>query len=274
MFQSNVDYTGRIHLSAWRKAAIGSWRTAGDPSVYGMMEIRAEAALAYAETLSTRTGERITVTHILGKCVAETLRAHPSLNCVLRFGYLYQRKNVDIFFQVSNDADGKDLSGTIVREAETKTIPAIAAEMANRVKKIRAEGDRDAYKIKGTFALLPPFVVAWLLTISGFIAYKLNIWSPLFGSPRDAFGSIMITNVGSLGIDAAFAPLVPYSHCPCVLALGAVRDRAIVENGEIKIGKILQICVTFDHRLIDGVHASKMTRMLKNLFENPTEHFG
>ena len=274
MFQRNVEYDGRPHLSAWRKAAIGTWRTAGDPSVYGILEIRAEAALAYAEELTRRTGQRITLTHILGKCMADTLRAHPSLNCVLRFGYLFQRKNVDVFFQVANDTDGKDLSGTTIRDADTKSISQIAEEMASSVKKIRSGGDKETYKIKGTMALLPPFVVAWMLTVSGFIAYKLNIWSPLFGSPRDAFGSIMITNVGSLGIDMAFAPLVPYSHCPCVLAVGAARDRPIVENGEVKVGKVIQLCVTFDHRLIDGLHGSKMARTLKKLFENPVEHFG
>ena len=36
-------------LSAWRKIAIGTWRTCGDPSVYGLIDVNIEPGLAYIE---------------------------------------------------------------------------------------------------------------------------------------------------------------------------------------------------------------------------------
>src|SRR5262249_21267720 len=102
----------------------------------------------------------------------------------------------------------------------------------------------------------------------------LNIWTPLLGTPRDPFGSIMITNIGSLGLDMAFAPLVPYSRVPMLIALGAVREEPVVRGGQITVGKMIRLCSTFDHRVIDGVHAANMVRTAKAIFANPDKELG
>lgn len=271
----NVEFSGRMRLSAWRRIAIGTWRSVGDPSTYGVIELRVDPALAYIEALAKKHKLRITLTHFTGKVIAETLKRHPELNATLRFGALHQRQHVDIFFQVANDPTGQDLSGTIVRQVETKSIMQIADELEGLVQKIRTLGDKDTYQIKHSiFAKVPGWLAAWLLDLTGLVAYKLNLWAPWMGAPRDPFGSLMITNVGSLGISFGFAPLVPYSHCPAVLALGAVEDRAVVENGEIKPAKVLDLCATLDHRIIDGLHASKMAKSIKEIFQNPETFFG
>jgi pyruvate/2-oxoglutarate dehydrogenase complex dihydrolipoamide acyltransferase (E2) component len=84
----------------------------------------------------------------------------------------------------------------------------------------------------------------------------------------------MITNVGGMGIDVAWAPLVPYTRVPLLLALGTIRDKAVVENGEVKARPVLSIGVTFDHRLIDGVHAAQMSDEFKQCFADPAKYFG
>ncbi len=94
------------------------------------------------------------------------------------------------------------------------------------------------------------------------------------GVPKDSFGSIMLTNVGSLGLDEAFAPLVPYSRIPILIAAGSVQDKAVVRDGKIVVGKVIKLCATFDHRVIDGVHASHLSKSLKQIFANPEAEFG
>ena len=84
---------------------------------------------------------------------------------------------------------------------------------------------------------------------------------------------MMITNIGSLGLDVAFVPLVPYSHVPILLAVGAVKDTPVVENGQVVPGKIMAVNATFDHRIIDGFHASAMSKVLKAWIEDPYAHF-
>jgi pyruvate/2-oxoglutarate dehydrogenase complex dihydrolipoamide acyltransferase (E2) component len=93
------------------------------------------------------------------------------------------------------------------------------------------------------------------------------------GIPKDPFGSIMITNIGSLGLNTAYVPLVPYARVPILIATGAVKDEAVVAHGQIVPGKVMRVNATFDHRFIDGFHASVMARVLRQWIEHPFDHF-
>ncbi len=274
MFKRNIPLGPPLRLSSWRKVAIGTWRSAGDPSVYGIADLQARPAIDYLEKIKDRTGVRVTLTHFAGRAVAEVLSRHHEINAILRWGRLYPRKSVDIFFQVASDGKGRDLSGTTIREADKKSIEAIGREMQERIDRIRTQGDPEFKQMKGLFGMLPGFLAGPLLSISGFIMYSLNLWSPLMGAPRDPFGSAMITNIGSLGLETAFAPLVPYSRVPLLISMGAVVDKPVVQDGKVVAAPVVRLCVTFDHRLVDGVHAAKMYKTLEAIFRDPEKELG
>ena len=84
---------------------------------------------------------------------------------------------------------------------------------------------------------------------------------------------MIVTNVGSLGLEAAYVPLVPYSHVPLLIAMGAVQQEAVVDDGEVKVATVMRVYATFDHRILDGSHAATMSRTLKAWFEHPFDHF-
>lgn len=270
----NIKYHGEAKLSAFRKVALGTWRTVGDPSVYSELEIDVEPALEYLVRVGEAHQRKLTLTHFVGKACAETVRRHPELNCILRWGKLYRRSDIDIFFQVASDSKGEDLSGTTVRRIDGKNICEIADDMQKKVKRIRDTGDIDYKKMKKTMRSIPAWLSRHLLNFSSYFMYTLNLWTPLLGVPKDPFGSLMITSIGSIGLDRAFVPLVPYSRIPCLIAIGAVREAAIVSNGHIVVKKVVSLCVTFDHRVIDGMHASHMARTLKKIFAEPVKELG
>ncbi|MEK7692189.1 MAG: 2-oxo acid dehydrogenase subunit E2 [Bdellovibrionota bacterium] len=265
----NVILKPPLRLSPWRKIAMGTWRDAKDPSVYGILELDSEKALQFIDKLKRETGARITLTHLVGKIMAETLARHPEINCVLRWGKLYPRQNVDVFFQVATDAEGEDLSGMTVRNADRKSLAQIATEMNERVQAIKQKKDRTFDQTKTMMGLLPGFLAGLMIDFISLITYSLNLWSPAMGSPRDPFGSMMVTNIGSLGLDTAFAPLVPYSKVPVLIAVGESKLRPWVVDGQLAVRPILRLCATFDHRLIDGVHASHMSRTVQKIFADP-----
>ncbi len=265
----NIDLGPALRTSSWRKIAIGTWSTAKDPTVYGILEINAAPALAYLEKIKRETGTKVTLTHIVGKAIAMTMQAHPEINCVLRWGRLYPRKSVDVFFQVASDQKGADLSGMTIRGADKKSVHNIALEMQEQVDRIRQKGDPGFKQMKKTMGLIPGMFIKLAMNVAEFILFSLNIWSPLLGTPKDAFGGVMVTNIGSLGLETGFAPLVPYSRVPLLLAVGAVKPVPVVRDGKVVIEEQMRICVTFDHRLIDGMVASHMSRTITRIFLNP-----
>jgi pyruvate/2-oxoglutarate dehydrogenase complex dihydrolipoamide acyltransferase (E2) component len=265
----NVRLRSALPLSGWRKISLGSWRPVGDSSVHGMLEMDAEPALRYTDAWARSTGERVTLTHFGVRACGELLRRHPEANTLVRFGRIYPRIGCDVFVHSAADQDGRDLSGVVVRDADQKSIGAIAAEVNPRVAAIKDQTDRTFRRVKDTMRRLPGLLSRAVLNLIGFVLYSLNLWSPILGAPRDSFGSMMLSNIGSLGMKMAFVPIAPYTRIPMVMALGAVHDRAVVRGNQVVPGRVICACWTFDHRIIDGVQAARMARTLESIFADP-----
>ncbi len=272
----NLDLVRKDDVSSFRKIAIGTWQTAYDPSVYGTMELRMDEAMRYLAEFREKTGKKLTISHLMAKAAAMVLKETPEANAIMRWNRVYLRKRIGIFFQVVLTDEGPtkiDLSGATVYDTEQKSLSQIYDEFNEKVNKVRARQDPALEKTRGTFLKIPYFALNRLLKLISFLTYTLNLDLSGVGIPNDPFGSMMITNVGSLGLDVAYVPLVPYSRVPILLAVGMVKERAIVVDGKIIVAKMMSVNATFDHRFIDGFHAASMSRILREWIEHPYEHF-
>jgi pyruvate dehydrogenase E2 component (dihydrolipoamide acetyltransferase) len=207
-------------------------------------------------------------TAIVAKAVAVSIASYPKVNGVIRFGRIYQRRNIDIFFQVAPDGSGDTLTGMVVKNCDKKSLREIHQEIQARASQIRG-GEDDFARFSHIMNKLPTFVIAGLQRLVSFCVNKLNIWSPIFGIPRDAFGNAMVTSVGMLGIQRGFAPLMPYVECPAIIMVGKIEQGPIVKDNKIEIREVLPICATMDHRIIDGMGVAIMLKTFKSYFENP-----
>jgi pyruvate/2-oxoglutarate dehydrogenase complex dihydrolipoamide acyltransferase (E2) component len=271
---AHLELIPKDNISSFRKLAIGSWKTAYDPTVYGTMTLRMDKALAYIEAFRQKTGIRLTVTHLLAKAMAEALRRCPDANAILRFNKIYLRQRITISTLVVQTDGGKvDLTSAKIDDAEQKSLRQIAAELEAAVRKVRQRKDEMLEKGKGTIQKVPYLLLNLFTWLMSFFMYTLNWDMTWAGMPRDAFGSAIVTNVGSLGLDTAYVPLVPYTRVPIFIAPGAVKDAAVVEEGKVVAGKIMNVNASFDHRFIDGFHASVLANTLREMLENPFEHF-
>jgi pyruvate dehydrogenase E2 component (dihydrolipoamide acetyltransferase) len=258
-------YTG---TTAWRKITIGTWRRAGDPSIYSSIEFDARPLLAKMAELKQQNIE-ISPTIIAAKAIAIAIKENDSLNAFVRLGRVYHRNSVDIFLQVAPKKNQDDLSGVVIRNCANKTFSEIASEFYDKAKQIRKGDDKSFERTKKLFHLLPGWFVGPLIDVMGFILYTLNIWSPLVNAPKDGFGSAMLTSIGSLGLDHAFAPLVPYSRCPFVIAVGKIKDQVVAVDGVPEVVPMISFCATLDHRIVDGVGAAKLVKSLRRYMANP-----
>ena len=273
----NIELIHKKDITPFRRIAIGTWRTAYDPSVYGTMQIRMNRATAYIEAFRQKTGVRLTVSHLVARAAAEALKNMPDANALLRFNRVYLRKRIGVFFQVvlREEETGKlDLSGATLFDVEEKSLSEIVAEMDEKVQSVRKGTDKALEKSRKSFRLVPLILMNFILRIVSFLAYTLNLDLSSLGMPKDPFGSIMITNIGVLGLEAAYVPLVPYSRVPILLALGAVKEVPAVEDGEIRVVKVMDINATFDHRIMEGAQAARMASVIRAWMEDPEGHFG
>jgi len=256
--------------------AIGTWQNAYDPSVYGTLRVRMDEAERYLEAFRKATGKRLTYSHMIAKAIAAVFQRMPDANAVLRMNRIYLRERIGVFFQVVLE-DAKtgeiDLSGCTIFEPESKSLVEIIDEFEAKTSRVRKGEDEETEKSRGMFRFLPSVFLNTTLKLISFLSYTLNLDLRWLGIPRDPFGSVMVTNIGSLGLSQAYVPLVPYSRVPLLVAMGAVEEVPLVEDGQVRVGKEMQLCATFDHRVLDGAHAAVMSKTLRNWLESPFEHF-
>jgi pyruvate/2-oxoglutarate dehydrogenase complex dihydrolipoamide acyltransferase (E2) component len=272
----HLELVRKDDVTSFRKIAIGTWRTAYDPSVYGSIELRMDEAIRYLHEFREKTGKKLTVSHMMAKAAAMVLQECPDANAILRWNRVYLRKRIGIFFQVVMTDEGAhkaDLSGATLYDVEQKPLGEIVDEFNGKVAKVRSREDPALESTRKTFLGIPYLALNFVLRLISFFSYTLNWDLSRFGVPKDPFGSLMITNIGTLGLDTAYVPLVPYARVPILIATGAVKDVPVVEQGKIVVGKVMRVNATFDHRYIDGFHASVMARVLRQWIEHPFEHF-
>lgn len=273
----NLRLVEKKNLSSFRRIAIGTWRTTKDPQVYGSIPLRMEKALAYLEEVREKTGRRATLSHFMAKVCAHVLAEMPDANAVLRFNRIWLRQDVGVFFQVEmkDEKTGEiDLSGATIFDCHKKSLVEIVDEFSAQVRKVKAGKDEQLENTRSTFKKIPALFLGVFVDVLSLLCFKLNLDLRAFGIPRDPFGSVMVTNIGSLGLEEGFVPLVPYSHVPLVIAMGKVVDAPVVEGDRVVPGKVMRLCATFDHRVLDGAHAAKLVKLVGPFFDDPVGRMG
>jgi pyruvate dehydrogenase E2 component (dihydrolipoyllysine-residue acetyltransferase) len=88
-----------------------------------------------------------------------------------------------------------------------------------------------------------------------------------FTSDELSGATFTISNMGMLGVEH-FAAVIPPPQA-AILAVSAIKEKPVVRNGQIVIGKTMMLTVSCDHRIVDGVVAGRFLQELKRFLENP-----
>ncbi|HEX8426321.1 pyruvate dehydrogenase complex dihydrolipoamide acetyltransferase [Hymenobacter sp.] len=76
-----------------------------------------------------------------------------------------------------------------------------------------------------------------------------------------------ISNLGMFGIDEFTAIINPPDAC--ILAVGGIKQTAVVKDGALTIGNLMKVTLSCDHRVVDGATGAAFLQTLKSLLEDP-----
>jgi pyruvate dehydrogenase E2 component (dihydrolipoamide acetyltransferase) len=76
-----------------------------------------------------------------------------------------------------------------------------------------------------------------------------------------------ISNLGMFGIEEFTAIINPPDAC--ILAVGGIKETAVVKNGQLAVGNVMKVTLSCDHRAVDGAVGSAFLKTLKGLLEDP-----
>jgi len=82
-----------------------------------------------------------------------------------------------------------------------------------------------------------------------------------------AGGTFTISNLGAEGI-RYFTPILNPPQA-AILGVGSIAPRAVVIAGGLQVRPTLDLSLTFDHRVVDGIPAARFLARIKALLEDP-----
>ena len=86
--------------------------------------------------------------------------------------------------------------------------------------------------------------------------------------PSDWEGNTFtISNLGMFGIEEFTAIINPPDAC--IMAVGAIKQTAVVKDGQLVPGNVMKVTLSCDHRVVDGAVGSAFLKTFKSILEDP-----
>lgn len=255
-------------VTGWRKLARAAWGPPADPQFFGDLEVDAGALLEFQRQLRDDGHAHVTVTHLVGRAVARALRETPGLSVRIAHGRQYPRSSVDVFFIVST-AEGENLTGVKVVDADRKSVVELAAEVQDSAAAMRSGEDDSFTQVRRLLDVLPGWLLRPAINAGAWLTSDLDLDLPRLGLRRESFGGAMITSVGMWGVRRAYSPLASYYRVPVLVLVGAVEQRPAAVAGQVVVRPMLTLTATFDHRYVDGAHAARFADTVSEYLRDP-----
>ena len=80
-------------------------------------------------------------------------------------------------------------------------------------------------------------------------------------------GTFTITNIGAIG-GTNMSPMINHPEA-AILGMARGKERAVVRDGNIEVGVVMPLALSFDHRIADGAEAAYFVQHIIKLLEDP-----
>ena len=204
------------------------------------------------------------MTLIVGRAIRQEV---PELNTFVRRGKIIQREKVDA--TVSVLLPGGQMGSVKIENSDKLTIKEISDEIGGKIRNSRKGNENKTMQSKNFLSSIPWPFRNWVFKLYRTITIHWGISMPLIGLDSNSFGSYVISNIGSVGLDTGYGSLLPSSNVSTVFILGSINKKPAIINDKIVPRRIMALSATLDHRIVDGSHGGKLFRAIKYYIKNP-----
>jgi pyruvate/2-oxoglutarate dehydrogenase complex dihydrolipoamide acyltransferase (E2) component len=252
----------------WRVTAAAIYTTPTDSRVYGTLDIDVTDAKRFLDE-KRGSGVKITMTHLATTVLARAVAFDvPEMNCFIRRGAVVGRTRLDVTVPVAIGG-GEGVAAILVKDAHARTVTSIAEEIRKGAIDNRAGTESKVVQNKYLLNRIPWPFRRPVFRFMKWITVDMGIRIDSLGLSADSFGSFVISDIGSFGLNTGMTSLMPAAKVPAVIVLGKIEDKPVVRNGQIEIRTMLPLTGTFDHRIVDGLQIGKLARGIKRNFRKP-----
>lgn len=251
----------------WRRVASTIYRKPVDSKIFGAAELDVTRLEAFINT-QRRDGIKITLTHLFVMMVARCIKDEvPQLNVFFRRGKIIPRKSIDAMVSVLQ-ADG-GMGSVIIEDVDKLSLNSLATILNAKIKASRQGKESKNMQQKNILSYIPWPIRQWFFSLYKTFTIQWGFTLPFTRLKATIFGSFVITNIGSIGLDTGYPALLPSGNMAFVMVLGGVKKKPVVIDDKIAIRRVMSVSVVLDHRLVDASHGGKLLRYIKTCINNP-----
>ena len=208
--------------------------------------------------------------HLFIAAYIRMVSLRPGINRFVAGRRIYARNNIEVVLTVRRSMSTTSNETTIKAVfAPTDTIFDVYRKMNEAVEEIRASDDSGTEKAAGVLMKMPRLILkfaVWIIKILDY--FDLLPMSLLRVSPFH--GSMIVTDLGSLGIPPIYHHLYNFGNLPVFGAFGMKRRAVEVqEDGSVVEKKYVDIKFTMDERIVDGFYYAAFFKHYRRILAHP-----
>ena len=209
--------------------------------------------------------------HIVIAAIVRILYVRKKLNRFIMRGSIYQRNTISVSMDIKKklEDDGEQVTLKMFFTGR-ESIEEIKKIIDEEIEKNLSEKEvHQTTKAAGKLTKLPDFLFRWTMALVRFLDRHGALPKSLIkASPFHT--SCFITNLKSIKLNYIYHHLYNFGTTTIFVAMGKEQMEPYVENNkELKIAKILNLGMSLDERVADGLYMGKSLRLFSDYISNP-----
>ncbi len=214
---------------------------------------------------------KYTMFHLIVNALVKTITLRPKMNRFIANENFYQRNQVSAAFIVKkqfSDEGGEGLA--FLRCKEDSTMASLHDDLYRQISSARKEEITDSTsesmdilnKLPRWLSKFAIHVICWL--------DRHGICPSFLVDSDPYYSSVVLSNVGSIGLNSGYHHLTNWGTCSIFCLIGARKLRPVFnDDGSYEMRDTVQLGLTIDERLADGYYYAKSIKLFKYLLQNP-----
>jgi len=209
--------------------------------------------------------------HLFVAAYIRTAAQYPAINRFCSGQRVYARDKIEFMMTIKKQlkTDAQETSIKIAFDLSA-TIEDVYHKINKEVMKVRDEGsETNTDDLAKFFIKFPKVILRFVVGILEFMDYFGLLPNVILrGSPFH--GSVIITDLGSIGLPAIYHHLYNFGNLPVFIALGPKRKVYELDaEGKIALRKYVDCKLVVDERICDGFYFSQGFKYFKSILRNP-----
>ena len=209
--------------------------------------------------------------HLFIAAYVRVVAQYPGINRFVSGQRIFARNNIEYVMTIKKEMKTEAIETTIKVIFDPRdTISDVYRKFNIEIEKVKNAGeDTDTDDVAETLMKLPRLLLKFCIFFLGILDYFGKVpMSLLKASPFH--GSMIITDLGSIGFPAVYHHLYNFGNMPLFIALGPKRKALEIKNdGSAVERKYLDYKVTMDERICDGFYFSQAVKLFRSIIRRP-----